>query len=478
MMKTTKLLAATVSLLSVSALAHAADNNTPPPAPDNHSIVTAIQQLGNQMESLTKAGVRSVNELAYKLDQSFSMSMALNIKQSDIQNDTRTRTQLESSQAIKRALQPFAAATLTYTNKSQPEVQKVNQETSDNQDNIQRLQNVDASDSIYSLVQGMELSSYWTKKNLGIPGRNDDAFNFAALIEPEAYTPEQAINSANFIGYATRQYQSYADGLNLSALRNALMQYQKQGVKTLAQQIDQFRNNSAYKNYQLTVRTMTASRSVTTDILTSLASERKPILKTEADPQLDAISRVIGVTPDTVSVKNANGDSVTMYRYASPMQIAKFRANYRLNNSQWYQEVAGDSAENLQRKSVILLAEISSQLYQTHLDNEKILGALAMMNLQSTDSAGLMLKTQINDVNAAISSFVSDAGASQAAANAPTSTSSASDTSGNTTTSSNTTTNNTATTQVSTDPNSYSTDPNSYNTDPNSYTPPPTTPAQ
>ena len=188
---------------------------------------------------------------------------------------------------------------------------------------------------------------------------------------------------------ATKQYQSYADGVNLKSLRGAFMQYQKQGLKVLSQQIDQFRNNDTYKNYQLTVRSMTASKSVATDILSSLAAERKPILKTEADPQLDAISRSIGVDPQTVSVKNANGETVTMYRYASPMQIAKFRANYRLNNPQWYQEVAGDSAENLQRKSVILLAEISSQLYQNHLDNEKMLGALAMMNLQSTDSAGM-----------------------------------------------------------------------------------------
>ena len=85
MMKKTKLLAATVTLLAAAGFAHAADNSTPPPQ-DNHSVVTAIQQLGNQIESLTKARVKSVNELAYQLDQSFPLSMQLNIKQAAIQN--------------------------------------------------------------------------------------------------------------------------------------------------------------------------------------------------------------------------------------------------------------------------------------------------------------------------------------------------------------------------------------------------------
>ncbi len=434
MMKKVKLLGVAVTAFTVAGLAQAADHN--PPSPDK------IQELSNQIEALAKASVRSVNELAYKVDQSFPLSMQLNIKQADIQNSTRLQTEIETDRAIKRDLQPFSSTTLTYTNKSQPEVQKVNAETNDRQNFINQLQNLEASDTIYSLVQGMDASAYWTKKNIGAPGRNDDAFSFAALIEPEIYSAEQVKNSQNFIGYATKQYQSYTDGLDLPTLRNALLQYQKQGVKALSQQIDQFRSNTAYKNYQLTIRSLTASTSVATDILSGMAEERKPIIRTEADPQLDAISRFIGVEPQVVSVKNADGDSVTMYRYASPMQISKFRANYRLNNSQWYQEVAGDSAENLQRKSVLLQSEMVSQLYQNHLDNEKILGALAMLILQSKESGAMMLKTQVTDVNSAIASFAAAASGS---------------------TQQQDTTSTTNSTSTSTDPNSYSTDPNSYN---------------
>lgn len=408
--KKTQLLAATMTMLTATGLAFA-DDNTPTPPSDSHGVVNAIQQLGNQIESLTKAGVKSVNELAYKIDQSFPLSMQLNIKQADIQDSTRAQAQVETNRAVKRSLQPFSAGTLTYTNQSQPEVQKVNAETKARQNYMNQLKNLDASDTIYSLVQGMDVSTYWTKKNIGVPGANDGAFDFGALIEPEAYTLEQMKNSENFIGYATRQYQSYADAVNLSTLKNALVQYQKQGVKTLSQQINQFRSNSAYQNYQLSIRSLTATNSVATDILSGLAAERKPILKADFDPQLDAISRAIGIDPQSVSVKNANGDTVTMYRYASPMQIAKYRANYRLNTPQWYQEVAGDSAENLQRKSVVLLAEISSQLYQNHLDNEKMLGALAILNLQMSNATEGTLKTQVKDLNDAIAGFAAGASA-------------------------------------------------------------------
>lgn len=429
--KKTPLIAVTVTMLSSSGLAHAADSNstTQPPAVGNHSVVVAIQQLGNQIEALTKAGVKSVNELAYKLDDSFPLTMELNLKQDDIQNTTRAQTQLQTDRSVKHNLAPFSANTLTYTNQSQPEVQKVNAETKARTAYVNQLKNLDASDSIYSLVQGMDMSFYWTKKNLSTPGRNDGALDFGAFIEPEAYaTPEQVKNSENFIGYATKQYQSYADDLDLSTLKNALAQYQKQGVKTLAEQINQFRNNSAYKDYQLTIRSLVATNSTATDILSGLASERTPILKTEADPQLDAISRAIGVEPGVISVKNANGDDVSMYRYASPQQIAKYRANYRLNSPAWYQEVASDSAENLQRKSVILLAEISSQLYQNHLDNEKIMGALAMMNLQSGDTAGMLLKTKAKAVNDAITNFANDANANTQSQSSSTTTSNTSTT--------------------------------------------------
>ncbi len=460
-----KILLTTTTALSVLASSSLALAANVAADVENHHIVVAIQELGNKIEGLTMSGVKSVNEVAYQIDKSFTSSMQLNVKQSDIQNGANTLTQSTTDRAVKLNLLPFSAATLTYTNKSQPEVRKVNAEARAQQNFISQLKNLDASDSIYSLVQGMEISSYWAKKNLSIPGRNDDAFNFSSFIEPEAYTVEQAKNSDNFIGYVAKQYQSYTDALNLSQLRNALVQYQKQGVKTLSQQIAQFRNNDAYKNYQMTIRTLTANKSVSTDILSGLAAERKPIMTTEPDPQLEVISRAIGIEPKTVSLKDANGDSVTMHQYASPLQVAKYRANYRLKSPEWYQEVAADSAENLQRKSVVLLAEISSQLYQNHLDNEKMMGALAVLNLQSGETANLMLKAQVNDVNAAITAFAASANTST-----QTDTSSSSSSSSTSSSSSNTTTS-----PASTDVNGTTYDTSGYTYDPNNPTAVPTT---
>ena len=451
-MKKQSVFATVITLLAGSSLAYAADNPPQSPSqpqqPDNGRIVIAIQELGNRIEGLTKAGVKSVNDLAYQLDKSFTSAMQLNTDQTNIQNRTHDQTRLDADRMVKSNLQPFSSATLTYTNKSQPEVKKVMSESNARQNYITQLKNLEASDTIYSLVQGMDVSTYWTKKNIGAPGLNDDAFNFSALIEPEVYSPDQIKNSQNFIGYAARQYQSYTDGLNLSQLHNALLKYQQQGVKVLSQQIDQFRNNDAYKKYQMSVRSLTAAQSVATDIFAGLAAERRPMMTTEADPQLDAISRAIGVDPQVISAKNDNGETVTMYRYASPMQIANYRANYRLNDPKWYQEVSADSAENLQRKSVILLAEISRQLNQNHLDNEKIMSALAMLNLQSGELTKQMLATQVKDVNNAISTF-----ANTANGNPPPQTT----TSTSTSTTSPSTSSTTTTSSTTIDPNNYNT---------------------
>lgn len=413
MMNNKKNLITTLSMAAVlagSTCAYADNSNSSQTNADNNNkVIIAIQELGNKIESLAKSSVKSINTIAYQLDKSLSATVLLNTQQADLQKRTRVHVQKETDQAVKFALQPFSSATLTYTNASQPEVKKVESQSKARENFINQLKNLEASDSIYSLVQGIEVSSFWTRKNLGAPQRNDDAFNFGALIEPDAYTPEQAKNSDNFIGFATKQYQSYTDGINLSKLRSALVNFQNQGTKVLSQKIDEFRKNEAYRNYQMTIRSMTASKSVATDILSSIAAERKPIMTSEPDSELAAISRAVGVEPKMIEVTTADGQKIQMYRYASAMQIAKYRANYRLNSPQWYQEVASDSIENLQRKSVIILAEISSQLYQNHMDNEKMLGALAMMSLQSNDLASLTLKTQVQDVNNAINSFAGGA---------------------------------------------------------------------
>ncbi len=418
--------ASAIAVLSATSFAHAdsASNPTSPPSDDKSTsglgIVVAIQELGSKIQGLSQAGVRSVNEMAYSLDQSFWPSMQLNAKHTDIQDRIRAQTRENVDIAVKKDLQPFAAATLTYTSKTQPEVKLVLDRTKQRQDSVNRLKNLDASDSIYSLVQGIDSSIFWTRKNLGRPGVNDDAFNFASLIEPAAYTPEQLKNSDNFIGYATKQYQSYTDGLALNQLQQGLLEYQKQGVKVLSQKIDEFRNNSVYQNYQLTIRSMIANKSVATDILSGVAAERKPIMTTQADPQLETISRAIGVEPQIITVKTPEGQSVSMYRYASPLQIAQYRANYRLNDPKWYQEVAGDSAENLQRKSVIILAEINRQLFQNHLDNEKVMSALAILSQQTGDVSSMMLKTQTNDVNSTIKAFAQAAASSNTATDSDT----------------------------------------------------------
>ncbi len=148
------LTASLTAILASSSLAFANNTSNPPPPADNgNRVVTAIQELGNKIESLAKASVKSINTIAYQLDKSLSTSVLLNTQQEGIQNRTRDNVQKETDRAIKIALQPFSDSTLTYTNSSQPEVKKIQAESKARENYINQLKNLEASDSIYSLVK-------------------------------------------------------------------------------------------------------------------------------------------------------------------------------------------------------------------------------------------------------------------------------------------------------------------------------------
>lgn len=416
------------SLMAAASLVHAADPTSP--AVESFSASMAVQELGNKIDSLAKAQVRMINRLAYELDKSFIDAIDIINKQDDIQSKTRAMIHQESDSAVKQTLLPFAAKTLTYTNKNQPEVQKINAQSEKQDKSARRLKNIEASDSIFSLVQGIEASSFWTRKNLSAPERNDDAFNFANLIEPDLYTVEQEKNSKDFIAFVTKQYISYTDNINLSQLRDALNNYKNRSPKVLGQKINEFRNNPTYNNYQTTIRSLTASKSVANDILIGLAAERRPIRSLTKDPQLETLSRAVGVEPRASEIPDPDNDGqkITLYTYASPQQIAKYQANH---DKAWYQEVATDSMENLQRKSLLVQDQISKQLYRNHLDNEKIMAALAMSLLQTNDMGELNLKTQANDVNAAIKTFYDSSTNKDSSTSNTTTTNTSSDTGNN-----------------------------------------------
>lgn len=364
----------------------------------------AIQALGNRIDALAKANVRLGTYVAHELDKSFLSALEMLNKQDDIQTKNRDLIHQESNNLVKQSLSPFAYKTLTYTNKNQPEVKLLSGENEKNDSAQRLLRNVEGSDSIISLVQGIDASTFWTRKNLSAPERNDAAFNFSNLVEPEAYTEEQDKNSKNFIAIATKQYKSYTDGVNLDQLRDAFNNYKARSPKVLGQKIIEFRNNTTYSNYQMNIRSIVANKSLANDILMGIAAERRPIRTMSPDPQLDAISRAIGVVPRTIEIPDPDneGQKITVYTYASQQQIAKYQVNH---DKQWYQEVATDSLENLQRKSLLLQDQISKQLLRNHLDNEKIMAALALSLMQNNEAAEPMMKLQVNDVNSAIKSF-------------------------------------------------------------------------
>jgi intracellular multiplication protein IcmX len=416
--KISSLLAATIAGVTLCPLAFAdSPPPTPAPAPDNGAVIAAINALSNKMEALALAGIKTVNNTVYQMDQGLMNSLQYDNTNTSVNSTMNTHAQHATEKDIQNGLTQFSDQALTYTTQT-PDVTTVAariQKRANQTDDL--TVNAPASDTLYSDVMGID--AYATNGyTLSKPSvLHDDYFNFGTLINPEAYTTDQKQAVNHYLDYLTQDYQSLTDGIDFTTLVNTLNNYKTQ-PQQLAQMLQNFRNSDSYKKYQLSVRTLLASRSVSLTNFNKLIAERSPLETTTPDDNLATISIALGVKPQTVTAPDPQdaGHNITKYVYASPLQVENYLANHRLNDPQWSQNIASASATTLQRETVVLLAEMQSQMYQHHLDEERILATLSVMQLQSSNNDQMMLKAQVNDLNQTIKSLT-NANQSQNSAN-------------------------------------------------------------
>lgn len=349
--------------------------------------------------------MKAVNHAANQIDQSLPSLMQVNTQKTTLEKQANQQVYKQTQENIKDSLQSISDASLTY-NTVTPQVQEALDRITKRSNTVSDLTlNTPANDTLYSAVMAIGGTAFFNSGHSVTkpPVVHDNYFDFSTLITPEAYSLDEQAAAKNFIDYITKRYQPLTSNIEFDTLKSNLDKL-KAKPQVLAQTLHNFMDSQTFKNYQLAVRSTLATQSVGLNNFYKMANERTPIMRTQADPTLAAISLAVGVTPKNVKIDDPKnpGKQMTVIAYASPLQIQNYTANHRLNNQQWYQKMNAASPATVQRETLYILAEIESQLQQSHLDHEQMLATLTALQIQSSNANQMMLQTQANDLNQTI----------------------------------------------------------------------------
>ncbi|OGO97410.1 MAG: hypothetical protein A3F41_05150 [Coxiella sp. RIFCSPHIGHO2_12_FULL_44_14] len=366
----------TAVVLSTTTAVAATSSQPAPSGSDNNQLVAAIQALGKEIKAIALAKTQSTSNRVYQNDNNLAVAMQANTGNPSVGAQTQQQSQEITKRQINDSLLQFPEAVVTPSQLSDPQL---TQEINQRKQLLTRLTTqTPAKDTLYLTADSDALASLYgvSKPNQML----DNYFNFDSLFAPSAYNAAQQSAAQAYLQYATKQYQSYTDGISFDKLKSTLNNL---GPKDKAQALQTFINNPDYQKYQLMIRSLLASKSAALSNLNALLAERTPVkgLATQTglpnDPSLPV------------------GD-------ASPLQVENYVANERLSNSQWYQQMKTASPATVGREQVLILAEIESELQRNHLDQERLIAILSLSALQSNQFAEMALQQQEQKVNNAI----------------------------------------------------------------------------
>lgn len=375
-----------------------------------NQIVQAIDNLRDTTVSMALATQRTANLIANAIDKEFSNLIQINTESSAANQQGEAQVIQNNLDEVHNQLAQFPNETITYSSTTNPTVQQSQNEKliQDNLINSLTL-GVNMSDTLYSAVNNIESATYYTTYPQSKPDKYyDNYLDFSSLYSPDSYNQDQQQAAQYFINYLTKSYQSQTDGINLDQFQNYLSQFTNDPV-TLGEKLQALKSNPTYQQFQINVRSNMAAKSVTMDTLNQLLVERTPLQSQgqDPDPKLESISKLVGVDPQQIEIPDPNNPTqkIKVWTYVSPLQINNYMANHRINDPNWYQEVASASTESLLRKMVVIMAESESLTQQNHLDNERIQAALATLNMQSASLNQAMGRGQLQDINNTIANI-------------------------------------------------------------------------
>lgn len=396
--KNTALLSAITTGLLLASGAFAA---SPVPSPAEINMVqqlralnTNVKVVGNRMTAIAEANAKARN--SDTPNQSLIDSMLLNSVYAKNQDKNQANNDQLSEQFIQSQLQVLPD-NLAETGSGMINSTEIEQRLKDDLNLKYSLTALaPASDSVYSNDPAV-LSLVPTYQNMGLlPPRglaqpktedlNDDYFNFNSLIEPLTLPDKspEAQAAQSYITYLTKSYDLPTDAVDFKSFKQKLSQAKDATDKMSL--YTQLLNDQNYRDYQLNVRSSIAAKSVAVSNFEHMIAERTPI-------------KDLGKQSGLVDKDGKPVDD------ASPLQVEKYLANRRVDNPKWYAHVQSESAANVQRETLVVLAEIEAQNYQAHMDRERLLATISAQTALGNAMANAMNQAKSQDLNQDISKF-------------------------------------------------------------------------
>ncbi len=242
------------------------------------------------------------------------------------------------------------------TNTTRLTQDQIKQALTQSQDLQTPLAKLLASDSV---VKNSPVANIESTRQLKNPSAGDANMSFQSLIGPNSYESSLQLNRANnFIRYAANM------GIPFSDIRWSTLS---------AENKEKLDSSDVGKQYKVLMRSAAAAQSVALDNLNNILSERTMV---------KGLGTKAGMTKEN----------------ASPLEVSEFIATRRTRDQNWYNSMAKASPATLQRETLFVLAEMQQQLYQQHLDNERILATLSVTQLQTMQTSRLLNRDVIEEV--------------------------------------------------------------------------------
>ncbi len=389
------LAAASLGMSTLALADNGTNNNTTYAAPtpggnpvETAAIISAIKDIGNKMVALGFAGMSAFDQAMYQYDKNLLNTLnantaGLTVAQNTPTAGTQTNNYIQQSfQAIPNGMLSTAEGAINaskVTNEIKAQNALVNNLTlgvpaSDSLYINNPLAMVGAYNTTYALQNFYNSSTAYT---VGPTTINDDSyFNISSITSPNAYTSTQQTAANTYMAYLTQSYNSAAGSLDLADLKSYLNSLP---APSQPQALYNFVSSSQYQNYQLTMRSMMANKSIAINNFESLIAERTP-----------SKTAVQGITTP---------DGQTTIAKPSPLQVEQYQALHRVDNPAWIESLQNQSSTTLQREIAVELAQIIKQNYQAHLDREHILTTMSALQLSSSQASTMAMNTLAQQVN-------------------------------------------------------------------------------
>jgi len=311
-------------------------------------IKSAVSGLGPRIDSFLSATTHKDANLLYQVNQDIANTENTNINLSAASINAQKITRQTTMNALEGSLAELPYSVLSPNNKYLTVLKNrlkaiggVDEET-----RIQNLAKQEGTDNLLPDSAGLYTPNLGEGGSTSKPTSYDGDLDFGSLVAPQAYNSNEKKKKKNFIQYVTQQYKPISS-VDLSALK---------GNK---KEIQQLVNNPTYQQYKVMLRSNLATSSIALSNLNHLLSER-------------------------IVQKGLGNDTSIGKSDVSPLQLENYVANHRIASKQWYQNMNSASPAVVQRETLFVLAEIESQLQRMHLDNERLLSVMSVMELQTT----------------------------------------------------------------------------------------------